>query len=291
MRIAVLSDMHIDSEVAPESWILAKRAFKTALAQKPDHVVIAGDLFDSSGAMLRDKDRVEQYLRRIGLWTRDLLTIVVGNHDIYRTPHRGSRLSKAKEFLTARKAQDSYETFCEWAAQLVNDQDRLAGEDDLYPNEKRLGHVRLWVADTTSSSMLKSGNGYWRIDDDKLLRESATTRSANERRILAIHNSPFRDQEQSLGTLVAGDFALGFPHAEYRRLRRFVDVVGLEAIVCGHIHALDEADEWSWPIGKGDRCLVHMVGRTGGLHDETPCLGLLQVPTRGALRWKTIEVS
>lgn len=288
MRIAVLSDLHIDSEVEPKSWTLARRAFRTALAQKPDHVIIAGDLFDSSGAMLRDKSRVEKYLRQLGLWTRDRLTIVVGNHDIYRTPHRGSVLWKAKELLTARNAQDSYETFCDWAAQLVDNEDRLA--QDLYPTQKRLGHVRLWTADTTSASIMTSGNGYWPVDDDKLLRKSAEARSANERRVLAIHNSPFEDDEQSLGRLAQGDFALGFPRAEFRRLCKFVDVVGLDAIVCGHIHADEPDAEWSWTLGKNARCAVHMVGRTGGLHDEPPCLGLLDVPVRGAVRWKTVAI-
>lgn len=77
VRIAVLSDQHIDREHAPESWQLAKHAFKMAAALDVDHVVLCGDTFDCATAMLDDKTAVsvdgeireiEHTLTRVASW-------------------------------------------------------------------------------------------------------------------------------------------------------------------------------------------------------------------------------
>jgi 3',5'-cyclic AMP phosphodiesterase CpdA len=69
-RLAVLSDLHLDAKVSPDSWALAQRAFAAVGRAKVDHVVIAGDLFDCATAMLRDHPLVRQRLRKLGLWHR-----------------------------------------------------------------------------------------------------------------------------------------------------------------------------------------------------------------------------
>ena len=77
LRIAVLSDLHIDRDVDARSWDLARTAVAAALAQQPDHVVIAGDVFDRARAQDADRTTVKRHLARLGLWHRDRLTIVV----------------------------------------------------------------------------------------------------------------------------------------------------------------------------------------------------------------------
>lgn len=290
MKLAVLSDLHIDSDAAPASWDLAKRAIAGAVAEKPDHVVIAGDLFDSASAMRRDAALVKRSLRRAGLWHRDRLTVVVGNHDVFRTPHHGPWAWRAKEVALALRgdAQDTYNEFSAWAGELARPDDRLSGDDDLYPIEKRLGHVRLWAANSTAATTHKGGNGYWPKRDDGLLRAASAASHAGERRVLAIHNAPFESEEQTLAQVLRLEFEFGFPRNEYRRLRKFIEDAKVETLVCGHIHT---SDEWSWTLGKHGRCNVHLVGRTNELHDDVPSFGLLEVPERGRRRWRTIPVA
>ena len=129
MRIAVSLDMHIDTDNAPESWHLAKAALKTSLTTKPDHVILAGDIFDSSAAMLRDRETLQRYLHRVGLWHRDRATLVVGNHDIFRTAHHGGPVWQAGQMLLALKggAHRFDDEFCEWAGQLTNAEDSTRG--------------------------------------------------------------------------------------------------------------------------------------------------------------------
>ncbi len=62
LKLAVVSDHHIDTAVAPDSWDLARVVFKKVAAAKVDHVVIAGDLFDCATAMLRDRDQLKKQL-------------------------------------------------------------------------------------------------------------------------------------------------------------------------------------------------------------------------------------
>lgn len=295
IRIAVLSDHHIDTAVDDDNWDLARTVFKAVVAKKPDHVVIAGDLFDCSTAMLRDRDRVEKYLRRLGLWHRDRLTIVVGNHDIFHTPHRGGRAHKLGEYAKAagRRAGRMYAEFGAWVSDLVNADDCLA-KNDLYPLQKRLGYVTLWAADTTAATTKFSGNGYWRKEDDGILRGAVA--GAGHRCVLAMHNAPFVSDEQTVTALVRGELEMGFPRREYRRLERFTDHAKIEAIVCGHIHDMgeddDEDDPWSWPLGSNGTCDVHCVGRTGGVHDATPTFGVLSIPENIGedMEWEEIEV-
>lgn len=282
-RLAVLSDLHIDCEADDESWELAKEAFAAVARQKPDHVVIAGDLFDCASAMRRDRQHVERRLRRLGLWHRDRLSIVIGNHDILHTPHRGSKLHRAAELLlvASHDAQDSYAAFCDWAADLVPKEARY-WSNDLFPFCKDLGNVGILAADTTGSDTNHSANGYWRKDDDVAARKLVT----GERRVLAIHHPPERDEERTvIGQLTEG-FAFGFPDRHFDRLEKFADDVGLDAVVCGHVHD-NGGSPRSWRLGR--RTKVWMMGRTGAMHGAKPCFGLLDIPRRGPLRWSAVR--
>ena len=289
VRIAVLSDLHIWSSVDEDSLDNALEAFDAAVATKPDHVVIAGDTFDCSTAFDEDSGRVRSALKKRGLWKPEKLSIVVGNHDIFHSPHRGSLIDRGLEWSNVRKgdAQGSYETFCEWAGALVPKKSRLS-TDDIFPFEKRLRHVVLLGADTTARVTIKSANGYWNREEDKALRGVDTD---GARTVLAIHNAPYESGENagSPGEFVRRfteeDFEMGFPEKDYERLESFADDTGLNAIVCGHIHA--GADAWAWTVGEKTKAF--MVGRTGGVHGARRCIGVLEIPATGKLKWETVR--
>ncbi len=286
-RIAVLSDLHIDAETEPDSWSVAKKAFKAAVKAKVDHVVIAGDMFDCATAMSNDLERVKKALSSHGLWHRDRLTVVVGNHDIFHTPHHGTLLERAGEYAYAlyADAQERHDEFCEWASELSTRDDRL-WPNALFPLAKQLDHVLLLAADSTADTTSESSNGYWPADDEKLLREAVAERSG--RRVMAMHHPPYEDDEFSISTLSDGYFPFGFVPSAYRRLRRFVADAAIETVVCGHLHSIEEDDVWDWDIGRTG-CEAHIVGRTGGMHDEEAAFGVLEVPVKGKLGWEIIE--
>ncbi|HUT77951.1 MAG TPA: metallophosphoesterase family protein, partial [Polyangia bacterium] len=153
--------------------------------------------------------------------------------------------------------------------------------DDLFPMAKMLDFVRLWAVDTTARTFATSSNGYWSEEDDELLRDD--TAECAERRILAIHHPPYPDDEQRLGK----EMPFGFPPAEFARLSEFVADAQVDAVVCGHLHDPGD-DPWTWNIDQ-TKCPAFLMGRTGGMHDQAPCFGLLTVPERGRPTWRTVR--
>jgi len=278
--------MHVDTEADEGSWRLAQRAFRAADKAKVDHVVVAGDLFDSASRMERDRDRVRAFLKRLGMWQPDRLSVVPGNHDVYHVSHRRDRLGSLIEMSNSLEAdaQEHFDSFCEWVGPLVRREERLDG-DQVYPFRKDLGGVILYGIDSTGLNAIDGTNGHFERRTARLLR--GALRAGDGRRVLALHHPAYEDRKQTLAMALRKDFAFGFVRTELNRLRRFTTDAQIEALLCGHVHDFgEEGDPWNWEIGgRNWRCQVHCVGRTGGVHDSTPTFGILSVPAAGHLRW------
>lgn len=290
LRLAVLSDQHIHTTASSASWELAKRAF--CAAARCDHVVLAGDTFDSATAFTIDHGRVRDELTRLGLWHRDRLTVVVGNHDLFHTPHHGTKASRAVELARNALSFDARglvrdpaveRAFDDWVGDLVGHADRVDAQRP-YPLRKMVGHVALYAADTSPRRTLSAANGFWRPETDALLR--AATPEADERRVLAIHHPPKASRQTRAIDLSRGVTPTGFPPKNHARLVSFVEDAELDAVVCGHVHA---TKRYQWDVGRA-KVPAFMVGRSGGLHRREPVMGVLTVPKRGRLRWGEIAV-
>lgn len=282
LRLAVLSDLHVNRSASKRSWKNFKEALDAVSHARIDHVVLAGDTFDCGTAFDDDRDAVREALDDAGWWRADKLTVVVGNHDVFETPHHGASMADwtkvALRTLDAA-AGETYESFCEWARDLVKRGDRL-DDLDLFPFAKQVDHLVLFANDTTGPNTLYSTNGYWDDEDDDNLRR---VRARGLRRVLAIHHPPQESTEKNLIMQATTGYSFGFPEEEFERLEQFLDDQEIEAVVCGHIH--DNGEEpYQWSVGDGTR--AYMMGRTGGCHGVERCFGVLEVPERGRLTWK-----
>jgi Icc-related predicted phosphoesterase len=287
MRLAVLSDLHIDAAASPASLDAAEAAFRRAIEVRADHVVVAGDLFDSAGAMLRDRPAVERLLRRLGLWTRDRLTVVPGNHDVFHTPHRGTLPRKAIEFPRALvpSVRERAEALGTWLAPLALEGDQLDPRRP-FPLLKNIGGVTLVGADTTARKLVFAANGFWRHRADRLLREALSGNSGPL--VIVAHHPAKRSRLCRIADLLTRRFPLGFPPRSFTRLEAFLVASRASAYVCGHVHA---SRRYQWTVGEESPVPVYMMGRTGGLHGRRPAVGLLDVPARGAVRWSEVAVA
>lgn len=285
LRIAVLSDLHLDTVVEPASWDLSRAALKAAASSGADHVILAGDTFDCATAMLRDREKLQRQITSLGLWHRDRLTIVVGNHDVHHTPHRGSRLDRGRELARIPSADTSalLGTFSEWANLLSAPGDRL-WKRAAFPLRKELDHVTLYAADTTHGDTLRSGEGFWCPRDDARLRAATLERA--ERRLLAMHHTPIAGNPMRIKSVIRGIVPLGFPPESLAPLTRFVEDAAVDAIVCGHLH---KTANYEREVGAR-RTPAYIVGRTGGLHGAASMFGMLSVPVRGRITWETRAV-
>ena len=277
IRVAVLSDLHIFRSASRRSWRIARAAFKAAIAARADHVVVVGDCFDSSTAMQEDLEVVRGFLVKEGLWTRDRLSLVVGNHDYYRPSHYSSG-----EWLKSiyRDAQEMFDLFSAWAGELVDDDDRLDA-DSLFPFSKSIGHLRLSCIDSTEETTIESANGRINKKDVRLLAGLGE----GVRHVLAMHVAPFLGRVKLIEAIQNEVGGLSASHM--RRLQKLVDVAGVEVVVAGHVHVTDD-NRYRWKLPGGQP--VFLMGRSGGVDGTVPTVALLDVPPRGAIRWSEIEV-
>lgn len=283
MRLAILSDLHIDRRADSDSWNLAKVAFRTA--SKHDHVIVAGDLFDWSGAMRRDRDALERELRRLDLWNPDRLTVAVGNHDIFPVTSDAELPTNLAEAMRAAKklvltGRHAYDEFGEWIGELVPDDDR-AYADDVFPYRRTLDGVTIIAGDSTPGTVIQASEGQWSEEEDAGVRE--LLEDADGVKVLVTHYPPL-ETDSSLSWLdKLNGYVGGFPDDDLERLQDLVDDCGVKAVVCGHIHA--DADAWNWRFGRRSRAFL--MGRTGGRDGATPLIGVLDVPRRGPVKWIT----
>ncbi len=81
MRIAHISDLHLNTFFKNSNLKQIKFLIRYALEQKFDHLVITGDLVDNADP--KDFEILRNLFRKFNLLNSDRLSVVIGNHDIF----------------------------------------------------------------------------------------------------------------------------------------------------------------------------------------------------------------
>ncbi len=84
MRIAHISDLHLNTFFKSSNLRQIKTLVKYALEQEFDHMVVTGDLVDNASA--RDLEILRNLFRKNNLLDTDRLSVIIGNHDIFGGP-------------------------------------------------------------------------------------------------------------------------------------------------------------------------------------------------------------
>jgi len=310
MKFAHFSDFHLGrSEISVR---LQRRYLSEvvdhALERGADHLLFSGDIVDHGN--LEDAQLLVEVLTKRGLYHPDGFSIVPGNHDIW--PFGESDLFRdgaawafgnLKAFVTgdALPAQERYEAFADlfWPA--------FEGTEspcptDPFPRVKTVGtgqeKTTIVMLDTTSNKGgLHAVKGRFERSEGQWV-EWMLARSRASRSLLLMHHWPwaFRfdvegilenkpwairklaEGAQVLGTDLNGLVEPGFPN--HVQVRNFIERVGFDAVLCGHIHLFDgdpRDSDFEEKIGK---IPVHCMGRSGGVHQGH----------RPVLAYHTIEV-
>ncbi|MBN2365270.1 MAG: metallophosphoesterase [Calditrichaeota bacterium] len=85
MKIAHLSDLHINSDHRPLNISYTEKLIEQAIQESVDHIIITGDL--THNASDRDFDTLRQIFEKYDLLHSEKLSLVIGNHDIYGGVH------------------------------------------------------------------------------------------------------------------------------------------------------------------------------------------------------------
>lgn len=84
MKIAHISDLHLNSFYSNSNFYEIKTIIKYILSQRADHIVITGDLTDNADE--KDFEILRALFKEFNLLNTERLSIVPGNHDIFGGP-------------------------------------------------------------------------------------------------------------------------------------------------------------------------------------------------------------
>src|ERR1051325_3997206 len=150
MRIAHLSDPHINLKYHPQHLPRLRRILENALANGADHIVISGDI--TSNADIRDLKTARRLFESLGILKSSKLTIVPGNHDIYGGPQTAEDVLSFPERCRTTNTGERLAIFQENFAELFSDCIRLDGL--AYPFLKRQKDVAILGLNTNAEYSL-----------------------------------------------------------------------------------------------------------------------------------------
>jgi Icc protein len=85
MKIAHISDLHLDANYKKENYYNTLHLIEYIIENKFDHVIISGDITENAEPASFELAR--EIFKRAGLLNKDKLTVVIGNHDIFGGVH------------------------------------------------------------------------------------------------------------------------------------------------------------------------------------------------------------
>jgi 3',5'-cyclic AMP phosphodiesterase CpdA len=90
MKIAHISDLHLNTFFKSSNLREIKYLLKYILQQHADHIVITGDLVDNADT--KDLETLRNLFRKFNLLESDRMSLVIGNHDIFGGPQTPEEL-------------------------------------------------------------------------------------------------------------------------------------------------------------------------------------------------------
>ena len=140
MKIAHISDLHLNTFFKNSSLREIKYLLKYVLSEGIDHLVITGDLVDN--ADLKDLEILRNLFKRLGLLESDRMSLVIGNHDIFGGPQTPEDIFtfpvRCKNVPYENKVKEFGEYFSETFKNCI-----YKNEDHVFPFVKILDNVMI----------------------------------------------------------------------------------------------------------------------------------------------------
>ena len=140
MKIAHISDLHLNSFFKDSNLRVIKHLLKYILQQQADHIVITGDLVDNADP--KDLETLRNLFRKFGLLESDRMSLVIGNHDIFGGPQTPEELftftEKCRSVNYKKKVKEFGEYFSETFKNCI-----YQNEENVFPFVKILDEVMI----------------------------------------------------------------------------------------------------------------------------------------------------
>jgi 3',5'-cyclic-AMP phosphodiesterase len=279
MRIAHISDLHL-SAVHKRSNIRRAKALLEHIARiGVDHVVVTGDI--AADAKREDLLLARKLFHAQGLLDSRLLSVVIGNHDVYGGVHTAEDVlefpRRCRKTDVHKKVEQFHDVFHE-----VFDGTQFATADSPFPYVKPLGDLLIIGLNSaapysTVKNPVGSNGAIDQLQRDRLDRLLSFSPSRGSGRIVLIHHHFNKMQHRTDGTMQsmwkAFEQRTMKLHGK-RTLMKLFESHGVDIVLHGHYHRNVEY------VRKGIR-FVNGGGSTLSLDSSSLHLNLLHVDRRG----------
>jgi predicted phosphodiesterase len=277
MRIAHLSDCHINLKYHPQHLPRLRRALEDALDRNgADHIIITGDL--TSNADARDLLTVRRLFESLGILKSSKLTVIVGNHDVFGGPHLADDLLSFPDRCRKLDYDEKVSIFQDSFAELFADTITMDARG--YPFLKRVKNVCLMGFNSISSYSLlqnpvgSNGNISAVAHQQALELAKHHAWSTASARISLLHHHTFRPRDVSHLELADGISRGGIAarieqrtlklHGK-RQLFKLFKALEVSLVLHGHIHFTGSYTRDGIPCLNGGGA-VYPVFRGGGYY-------------------------
>ena len=244
MKIAHISDLHLNTFFKNSNLKGIKYLLKYAISKEVDHIVITGDLVDNADP--KDLDILRNLFRKLGLLQSDRLSVIIGNHDIFGGPQTPEELftfpEKCKNVDYEKKVKEFGEYFSETFKNCI-----YQNEKNVFPFVKILDNVMIAGFNSIAKySRLKNpfaSNGEIKIE--KLQEINDIYRSYSKLikyKLMLIHHhfNKIKVEEDSLASLWR------MMEKQTMKLRNKKEIIelfknlGTDLVLHGHLHEQKE---------------------------------------------------
>lgn len=244
MRIAHLSDPHINLKFHPQHLPRLRRTLEDALARGADHIVISGDI--TSNADIRDLRTARRLFETLGILKSSKLTIVPGNHDIYGGPQIADDILTFPERCSRCNTAEQRAIFQENFAELFQDTMSLHGV--AYPFLKRLKDVAFIGLDTNAEySLVRNpvgSNGEVTRSAGQQIEQLAGFHAwqTAKHRIVVMHHHLFHRRDLArIGAAPARGLAAMIEHRTLQlhgkqNVQKLLRRISTDLVLHGHVH-------------------------------------------------------
>ena len=244
MKIAHISDLHLNTFFKDSNLREIKYLLKYILSEKIDHLVITGDLVDNADP--KDLEILRNLFKKLGLLESDRMSLVIGNHDIFGGPQTPEDLftfpERCKNVAYENKVKEFGEYFSETFKNCI-----YKNEENVFPFVKILDGVMITGFNSIAKySKLKNpfaSNG--EIDFGQFQELSDIYRSYSKlvkHKLMLVHHhfNKIKVKEKSYATVWRMMEKQTMKLRKKKKIIEMFKFLGANAVLHGHIHEQKE---------------------------------------------------
>lgn len=240
MKIAHISDLHLNTLFNDANLIRVKKLIKYISAKSVDHLIISGDLTDNADES--DLILLKKHLTKAGFDDASKLTVVPGNHDIFGGPQKATDIFSFPERCKNVDYQNKLNSFNEIFKESFEGI-AVANNANKFPFIKNLGEVLLiGINSVAEYSRIKNpfaSNGEVKLKDFNTLNELLNDYSDSDIfKIVIIHHhfNKIKNTKRSIAGIWQNIEKQTMKLKKKKRLLSLFRKHKIDIVLHGHIH-------------------------------------------------------